>query len=191
MKPNMRFWLVITTVITLMVVVAFAATPGSDQDPLVTMSYVEKRWQTLQQTLVTEVDALKKSLASLEQKVASLNTAIANTNNANGQSNTLPPTNSVPVTPSIFEANTFEQGTQILLGKGSELIVRRGDSVVIDPTGNALPDLTDGLDLPQGAPVPLNHLLLCPKEDGRGILAMGTITVMIKGKYQILPAIKE
>lgn len=43
MKKHLRFWIGIALVLLTVALVAFAATPGSDQDPLVTLSYVEKR----------------------------------------------------------------------------------------------------------------------------------------------------
>lgn len=142
-----------------------AASPGSDQDPLITLSYIEKRILALQSELNTRFEAIEKQLL-------------------NGVSST-------GGTQAIYEAYSFPGGTQVLLGKGTEFILRRGSALVIDPSGNALPDLTEGIDLSEGTQVPANHILLSPRDDGRGIIATTAITVMIKGKYQILQPAKE
>ncbi|MCL6635950.1 MAG: hypothetical protein K6T29_09335 [Peptococcaceae bacterium] len=71
---------------------------------------------------------------------------------------------------------------QVLTGRaGSEFIVRRGQAVVVDATGNGVPDVTGGLDLYNGERAPLNHLLVFPREDGRGIRAAGPVVVMYRG----------
>lgn len=171
MKIHRRIVLVLLVLLVPIGLIAFAAaTPGSDQDPLVTFSYVEKRIVALQVELRTEIEALKKSLTA---------------------STSQPPVSDGSTAVATYESTTLPAGAQLLLGKGTELVLRRGEALVLDPTGNALPDLTEGIDLAAGTTVPKNHLLLCPKEDGRGIQATSTITVMIKGNYQILQPPKE
>lgn len=68
---------------------------------------------------------------------------------------------------------------------GTELIVRRGQSVVMDSTTNGIPDLTAGVDLRAGDVVPLNHLLLIPKKDGRGVRALSPLVIMYRGGADI------
>lgn len=75
---------------------------------------------------------------------------------------------------------------QVFEGKaGTELLLRRGDAVVIDSTGNGIPDLTGGVDLKARERVPLNHLLLIPRDDGRGFIATGSVVVMYRGEAVI------
>lgn len=77
-------------------------------------------------------------------------------------------------------------GERLLAGEGAEFIVRNGRAVAFSSDANGIPDLTAGQDLPAGAEVPLNHLLLFPRE-GRGIEPhkemKGTIYVMVRGPY--------
>jgi len=71
---------------------------------------------------------------------------------------------------------------QVLKGKaGTELLVRRGQAVVVDSAGNGIPDVTAGTDIAANDKVSLNHLLLIPREDGRGIKALGPSVVMYRG----------
>lgn len=71
---------------------------------------------------------------------------------------------------------------QVLTGRaGTELIVRRGQASVIDPVGNGIPDVTSGVDINAGNVVPINHLLVIPREDGRGIKAVSPVVAMYRG----------
>ncbi|MBP7332762.1 MAG: hypothetical protein BWY65_01976 [Firmicutes bacterium ADurb.Bin373] len=80
-----------------------------------------------------------------------------------------------------WEVVELEKG-QVLKGDaGTEIIVRRGETVVIDPVGNGIPDLTAGADIFAGSSVPNNHLLLIPRDDGRAIGAKSAAVVMHRG----------
>lgn len=71
---------------------------------------------------------------------------------------------------------------QVLKGRaGTELIVRRGQATVVDNTTNGIPDVTAGVDIRANDAAPLNHLLVIPREDGRGIKAMSPVVVMYRG----------
>lgn len=81
----------------------------------------------------------------------------------------------------------------ILVGKsGTEIIVRSGTVLTYGAGSNGIPDLTGGLDIAIGKVVQLNHLLLIPRDDGRGIkvsnYSKGNSHVMIRGEYQIIKA---
>ena len=70
-------------------------------------------------------------------------------------------------------------------GAGTEIIVRRGQALVIDPVGNGIPDITSGVDLYAGSIVPNNHLLIVPRDDGRALGAKSDIVVMYRGGASI------
>ncbi|WP_126428746.1 hypothetical protein [Brevibacillus marinus] len=72
---------------------------------------------------------------------------------------------------------------------GTEFIVRTGYVVAVPGTnGDGLVDLTAGLDLPAGALVEPNHLLLIPRSDNRGLRLApdynGTAYVIVRGPYE-------
>ncbi|MEO3947256.1 hypothetical protein [Gorillibacterium sp. CAU 1737] len=74
---------------------------------------------------------------------------------------------------------------QVLIGNaGTEFIVRTGSTKAYSKDGSGIPDLTDGKDLTDGVGVPKNHLLLFPR-DGRGVTAVTTSIVMVRGSYTI------
>jgi len=71
---------------------------------------------------------------------------------------------------------------QVLKGHaGTEIIVRRGQAIVIDSVGNGIPDITSGVDIYAGSTVPNNHLLVIPRDDGRGVGAKSAVVVMYRG----------
>ena len=76
-------------------------------------------------------------------------------------------------------------GEQLLGGDGTELILRGGKATVIDNGVDGVSDLTAGKDLKGGAAVAFNHLLLVPREDGRGIACQALSWVMVKGTYTL------
>lgn len=103
--------------------------PGSEQDPLVTRSYIEER---------------------LRLNVVELNA-----------------------------------GRRLIAGAGTELILRSGNATVVDSESGGLSDVTDGVDLRKGAQVPRNHLLIAPRDDGRGFKAENQVIVLVRGDYRI------
>lgn len=114
--------------------------PGSEQDPLVSRSYVDAR-----------LDAF---LASAE---SSLKMAVVE----------------IPA------------GQSLIGSTGTEIIVRAGNATVIDTELGGLSDVTEGRDLRMGEVAPRNHLLLVPRDDGRGIKAVTAVTVMVRGVYTV------
>jgi hypothetical protein len=76
-------------------------------------------------------------------------------------------------------------GQKVLGKSGTEIILRSGEATAIDNGANGVSDITDGKDLMTGQSVGQNHLLLTPKDDGRGIQAITDIFVMVKGPYSL------
>lgn len=76
-------------------------------------------------------------------------------------------------------------GQTLIGGEGTEIILRSGIATAIDNGANGVSDITAGVDLMTGADVGLNHLLLIPRNDGRGIAAVTEIWVMIRGSYTV------
>ncbi len=84
-----------------------------------------------------------------------------------------------------FEAVFVESGKKLIGGGGTELILRSGSAAAIDNGADGLSDLTGAKDLRQGDRIEKNHLILVPRDDGRGILAKSDIWVMVKGSGSI------
>jgi hypothetical protein len=114
--------------------------PGSEQDPLVSKSYVDARLEAF----------LSQLSVGAEMTVVELGA-----------------------------------GQKLIAGAGTEIIVRGGSAVIIDSELGGLCDVTEGKDLRKGEPAPANHLLLVPRDDGRGIQAIGAAIVMVRGAYTV------
>ncbi|HEX7056196.1 MAG TPA: hypothetical protein VF260_03225 [Bacilli bacterium] len=82
----------------------------------------------------------------------------------------------------------LQPGQTLYAGAGAEFIVRPGGKAVAFSTdGNGIPDLTSGEDLPNGKLIEFNHLLIFPRDGGRGIKPAPSekhnVYVMVRGKY--------
>ncbi|AGL03605.1 hypothetical protein [Desulfoscipio gibsoniae] len=76
----------------------------------------------------------------------------------------------------------LETGQEFIGKAGTEIIVRSGSAVVVDPSsGGGIPDLTAGKNVLAGQVVENNHLLSLPRSDGRGIQAQKPTTIMYRG----------
>jgi hypothetical protein len=138
---------------------AAPAEPGSDEDPVVTRSYVEQVKQEILQQI--------KSQPGTQTSTPAPSTG--------GQGAKL-----------IVEK--VPEGKTIIGYAGTEFIVRTGKVVAHTPAGEGygLPDLTEGTNILRSETVPANHHLLLPRDDGRGLkVVKGPADIMIKGEYVI------
>ena len=84
-----------------------------------------------------------------------------------------------------FKVVTLQSGEKLMCEAGTELILRMGSANVIATEKGGLADTTDGFDLADGTYVPMNHHLVVPLADGRGIAANDYVLVMGKGGYTV------
>lgn len=126
---------------------------GSEKDPLVSLSYLEKT-----------IDNLKKDI---DKKLSNVGN-----NEENNISNGLEVVE-VPVGQSIIGEN------------GTEIILRGGKGKIIAGELGGLSDVTDGRDLKMDDLVPANHLLIVPRNDGRGVYAITDAIFLVRGEYKI------
>lgn len=85
----------------------------------------------------------------------------------------------------IFRVVEVPAGSKLIGDAGTEMILRGGKATALDNGVDGISDLTAGKDLKSGISVIANHLLLIPKEDGRGISCSTKSWVMVKGDYTI------
>lgn len=139
--------IVAVTVFSIFAISASAdvAEPGSESDPLVTKSYVDKALYNLKQY----VDGKSGGSTS-------------------------------------FEIVYLEQGQLLIGDKGTEIILRSGIASVVDSDKGGLADVTAGRDITKGENVNQNHLLIVPRDDGRGLRAENNhVVVLVKGGYTV------
>lgn len=141
------------------------STPGSGDDPIVTKSYVD-------------------------QQIAKLTGGATPAPQPAPQPTPPPATGGGSTTP-VPGIDTFKvielAPQQVLKGaEGTEIIVRAGSATVIASDNGGVSDITGGNDLVQGTTVELNHMLLTPRNDGRGIKAGNSkIFVLVRGTYSV------
>lgn len=79
----------------------------------------------------------------------------------------------------------LQPGQSLIGGEGTEIILRSGEGTAIDNGANGVSDISGSRDLMSGMKVELNHLLLVPRGDGRGIKVSTEAWVLIRGSYTI------
>ncbi len=131
------------------------ASPGSENDPLVTLSYVDKRFEELDTYLESKLDVQSDSSGA-------------------------------GVSQGLFEILEVKAGSMIYLGDSTEFILRSGEALAIASSSGGLADLTEGYDIAHSKPVPKNHQILNPQNDGRGVAITIDAWVMIKGAYTVV-----
>lgn len=128
--------------------------PGSIEDPLVTLSYVNNT-----------IDQIKEYI---DVKIAN----IGNTGSHNGN------------TASNELVSIKVLAGESLIGKaGTEIILRSGKAVSIVTDSGGLPDVTAGVDIGKDKSIPRNHLLIMPRDDGRGVYVTEDAYLMVRGEY--------
>jgi len=88
----------------------------------------------------------------------------------------------------IVELNT---GDKLIAEESSEIILRLGNCSAISPENGGLSDVTTGENLKNQDLINLNHLIIIPRSDGRGLLSNNNSILMIKGTYKIIKANSE
>ncbi len=132
--------------------------PGSENDPLVTASWVEAK--------------ISERLRQLE----------------GGGAGTQPPAGQpiyITLPAPTYQLVTVPSGRKMFTGAGTEIILRSGSAILMEGPGGGLSDLTAGSNLSEGDYLARDHLLLSPKNDGRGIVAATNTIFMVRGDYNL------
>ena len=74
-------------------------------------------------------------------------------------------------------------GQRLIAEAGTEIVLRSGRATAIDGPKGGLSNVTAGRDLRMGEEIPLNHLLIVPRSDGRGVLATTDVFLMVRGLF--------
>lgn len=147
---------------------ADARSAGTTEDPLVTKSYVDKILTGL--NVGGNTSQLEAKIAEQEQLIIALSEEIQKLKE--GESST-------------YEVVLVEEGQTIYGHKGTEMIVRAGEGTIVASNAGGIQDVTAGSDINAGVVAPRYHLLITPRDDGRGLLATKKLTVMVRGGYSI------
>lgn len=147
--------------------VSFAAEPGSNQDPLVTVSYLN---ETFMNAILEQVD----------MKIAQRNSQIAQLMSGQGGQ-----ASSGENTTLTFSVVTLSNGQTLYGDIGCEVMLRVGSAVCVSASNPGLIDETDAGILNGGGELVKNHMYMMTIE-GRGVKATAETTkVLVRGGYTI------
>ena len=149
---------------------ALAAEPGSDGDPLISLSYFDSKIKELKKEIT---ETLSKDLNEKFEKTEKQIENSLDEIKENGVSS-----------PSTFEVVNVAENETLICDAGTEIIVRSGKFTAVGGTTGGVSDVTAGKDLVTDEVIVNNHLLIIPKNDGRGITSKIAGAVMIKGNYE-------
>ena len=139
-----------------MCVPSFAANPGSSDDPLVSLSYVND-------VLIPQIQSY------VDSKVPSSGAVGTNAFSTGNK----------------FEVVNVKAGQTIIGAQSCQIILRKGSGTIVASQKGGLADVTLGGDLTTGTPIPPNHLLIVPIDDWRGVTMATDGILMINGTYSI------
>ena len=147
-----RNWKKIVAACGLSFMLIGAAIPAfaNDDDPLVSLSYLNQR-----------LEAIEKKLSQS-------------------------PTPGAAQASATLEVVNLKAGDRLIVAQGTEMIPRSGRLDTIAQDLGGLSDVTGGSDLKQGQRAPMNHLLIAPRSDGRGLSAATNAIVLVRGSYHVV-----
>lgn len=132
-------------------------TPGSESDPLVSKSYVDNKFN------------------QLNQLIASMGIGAGESGNNNSNNGSIG-----------FEPVFASAGQIVVGGEGAEIILRSGKAVGYITGTDGLVDATTGIEVFNGFEINKNHLVLVPRSDGRGAKVTEDAWFIVKGSYSII-----
>lgn len=144
--------------------VTVASGVGTDNDPLVTLSYLKETFT-------------KDILKQVDEKISARNNQIAQ--QVGGQ------LGSGAQTASEFTVVTLSNGQTLIGDIGCEVLLRVGTAVCVSPSAPGLIDESSAAVLNNSGALVQNHLYMMTIE-GRGVKATaGTTKLMVRGSYTI------
>lgn len=154
-------------ILTLVLLIAFStvifAAPGDTNDPIVVLSYLNERISSLiSQYKLENIDDMQEQIDNLSSSGGS---------SSGGMS---------------LEVVEIRDGEKIIAGSGTELILRGGEAFIIGSEMGGISDVTLGKDFVSGMAVVANHLMIVPRDDGRGVYAEEYAIFMVRGTYEVV-----
>ena len=150
---------------------------------------VYQKIDTMIDALNARIDAIGQTVTTTTPPPAPAETEAVQVETEAVPADTEAPANSaMPITD--YDVVYLTKG-QTIVGS-SEFILRSGSAISTCPGINGITDITDGVDLTDGMEIPWNHLLLVPRDDGRGITVTSVEAyIMARGQYTVIDAPAE
>jgi hypothetical protein len=145
----------------------YSSNVGTDSDPLVSKSYVDNQ------------------ISILKSQMSQTTTQTSQTTQTTQPSQSTSQTSTDTTSYEGFETVAVPVGGTLYGGDGTEIILRAGKGTVFITGADGIADLTNGQNLKSGATVSMNHLMVVPRGDGRGIVVSEAAWFLVKGKYTL------
>ena len=146
---------------------------GSKDDPIVTLKYVESRIEQVKYYIDQNLEIFKQENEELKKSIENSSTTPTTDSNESVQA------------PGVFKVIQVAAGQKLICGESAEIIWRSGKASAIGSENGGLTDVTIGKNLATGDEVVSNHLIIIPRDDGRGMNVEVDSYLMIKGSYRI------
>ncbi len=171
MKKTIRIALIVLAAALLLGFAALAAgaasSAGTEDDPLVTLSYINDVFLPYVQDLFRK-DLEEKETAlqdALEQRVSALEGTVSG---GSGE----------------YVVETLEAGQTLVCQRGAELMLRIGRAAVTAEHTPGLVDTATTENLNDGEELIVNHLYMVTI-NGHGVRALETVKILVRGDYTI------
>ena len=166
--------MIATGILLITTAYAFTGEAGSSSDPVVTKSYVDQKIAQLGSAGNGNNSGVSTDVAKqLKDQQDMIEILVNELNQLKSQ------------TSSTYEIVTVPEGKSIIGKQGTEIIIRTGEGKAIGSEAGGLQDMTLGADISNGMQITPYHLIIIPREDGRGIKATTSLIVMVRGGYSI------
>lgn len=162
------------------IVNAALSDPGTVGDPLVTLSYVEQRITETREYIGEIVDVLLPSINNNSTKIDDISQE-----NIELKAQIEELKGKVAGTGQSLEVIHLTKGKILTCNAGTEIILRSGKAKAVGSDLGGLSDITGAVDIQTGGDIPLNHLLIVPRSDGRGAVIIEDAYIMIRGEYEV------
>ena len=182
-RNGMRKLAVVLSLVLLLTGVSVFAAAGGQNDPLVSLSYLNETFLgTVTEKVKEIIDERDKALKEeLKKEIAAAEKELAREYGSGSEGSNVP---------GEYEAATFvlvtlEKGQTLTGLTGCELLLRVGSASCVASSSPGLIDTTSGKTLSGGAALEANHLYMATV-DGRGLKATAAaVKVLVRGPYTI------
>jgi hypothetical protein len=147
-----------------------AGPAGTEEDPLVTLSYLNEVF-TARVTELFRKDLEEKETelqTALEERVGALEALAPGEGGGSAE----------------YTVETLYDGQTLICQRGAELLLRVGEAEVMAADTPGLVDTTTAENLDDGQSLVKNHLYMATI-NGHGIRAVGTVKIVVRGAYDI------
>ena len=165
--------------VVFLVTVAYAATAGSQNDPLITLGYLNNIFSprvesAVEQAVSGQEDQLRQDLdQAIEDWDEQVQDAIGN-GGSGSTSN------------SVFQVVTLSRGQTLVGDVGCEVMLRIGTAACVSSSSPGLIDTTTGATLNDGGALTTNHLYMATIADRAIRATAGSVKVLVRGGYTIV-----